>query len=44
MNKRYEENNIRLKKYLNDISYLNKIMKTVKKENIELTKKKRYEY
>ena len=54
MNKRYEENKIRLKKYLNDIftinqlnkkiNDLNKIMKMVKKENIELTKKKRYEY
>ena len=46
MNKRYEENNIRLKKYLNDINQLNKkindlnkIMKMIKKENIELTKK-----
>ena len=46
MNKRYEENNIRLKKYLDNINEmtkkmndLNKIMKMVKKENMELTKK-----
>ncbi len=45
-NKRYEENNIRLKKYLNNINELtkkindlNKILRIVKKENLELNKK-----
>ena len=46
MNRRYEENNQRLKKYLdniNDITKkfndLNKVLKNVKKENVELSKK-----